>query len=130
MLLDSGYASVCIRRSIKQISVEDALCTEVVDAIVGIVVTICAHIVAELANLVERFRGNLRVSIHAEEQSYIEHSLDLFHFEKVAHVLNKLALKFISRLFVPAHHVSLLWENRHVVTVFFQAEASQFNDQV
>ena len=67
VLLDSGYASVCIRRSIKQISVEDALCTEVVDAIVGIVETICAHIVADLANLVERFRGNLRVSIHAEE---------------------------------------------------------------
>ena len=67
VLLDGGYASVCIRRSIKQISVEDVLCTEVVDAIVGIVMTICAHIVAELANLVESFRGNLRVSIHTEE---------------------------------------------------------------
>ena len=58
---------MCIRRSIKQISAEDVLCAEVVDAIVGIVETICAHIVADLANLVERFRGNLRVSIHAEE---------------------------------------------------------------
>ena len=68
VLLDGGYASVCTRRSIKQITVENVvLSTEVVEAIVGIVVTANAHIVAELANLVERFRGNLRVSIHAEE---------------------------------------------------------------
>ena len=109
MLLDSGDTSVCTCRRVKQIIVE-ILPTEVVDSVAqGCVAAISVHIVAKVADLVECLLGDFRVSIHAEEETQVEHSLDLFHFEKVAHVLDKLALELVSALFVPVHRVAFLW---------------------
>ena len=109
MLLDSCDTSVCTCRGVKQIIVE-MLPTEVVNSVVqGGVATISVHIVAKVTDLVECFLGDFRVSIHAEEETQVEHSLDLFHFEKVAHVLDKLALELVSALFVPVHRVAFLW---------------------
>ena len=92
------------------------LSIEVINSVRCVVATINVHFIAILAYIMERLRGNLRVSIHAEEKAQVEHSLYLFHFEKIAHVLDKLTLKFISTLFVPIHSVALLWQYRHVVT--------------
>ena len=103
-------------------------------AVVGAVVLIvlCGvihrHLVLTHASLVEGLRRNVRICVHAQEESQVEHPLALFHIEEIAHVFNKFALELITTLFVPAHRVAFLRQYRHVITAFLKAEARQLND--
>ena len=90
----------------------------------------CHHLNVRLIHVLTFRICNIWIRIHAKEESQVEHSLYLFNFEEVAHILHQFTLQLVSTFFVPAHRVTLLGQHWHVITRLFQSEACQFNDEI
>ena len=81
-------------------------------------------------HLVECLLRDVRIVVHAKEETEVEHALEFRDLEKVTHILNQFVLQLISTLLVTAQSIALLRQNRHVVTDFFKAVACEFDDKI